>query len=854
MKHFFLCDEGDGLSCPLGGKARALWTLGQAGFPVPRWLAVLPEALMASLPPDQRAQPTAAIATAGLAPELAAELLALLPRVDAQATRWAVRSSASDEDGAAHSFAGQLESFLDVPAGEVPARIADVWRSGFTERVVAYRRERSLPLPPPVPTVIVQAMIPAEAAGVAFSTDAVTGRWEHSVVAAVRGLGEALVSGTSNADTYKVDRAGQIVERVLAPGQMPPVLRDEQARAVAELARRAEHYGERPQDIEWAWAAGHLWLLQSRPITSLGLVADPAGARQLWDNSNIAESYCGVTTPLTYSYARYIYEEVYWQFCRMLGVPERKLEDNADLFGRMLGLIRGRIYYSLLDWYRLLALLPGFTFNRQFMEQMMGVKEGLPPDLAQRFESASLGARLGDLLHLCSTLAGLLRARRRLPDIKAQFMQRVQLALRPPVTPLDQQRADELAAAYRELERQLLTRWDAPLLNDFFAMIYFGVLRKLCARWLGEGADSLANDLVGNAGGMISTEPARLVEEMAALAARDADLARTLSQAPPAEALAAARAHPQLGSHLHNYLEKFGDRCMEELKLESPTLREDASLLLRSIGRLAARGPTAGRTRYAAREQAEQRVAATLRHRPFQRWLFQRVLRQTRNYVRDRENLRLERTRLFARVRAIFKALGRRLVAVNQLEQVGDIFYLTVTEALGFVEGLAVTTRLKELVALRRQEFAAYRAGPPPADRFETRGAVYVGNPFQAAAAAAAITGDVARGLACCPGVVRGRVRVVLDPRGAELLPGEILVAARTDPGWVMLFPAASGLIVEHGSLLSHSAIVARELGLPAVVALAGATSWLRTGDAVELDGASGTVRRLTAAEAAHAQ
>jgi pyruvate,water dikinase len=484
----------------------------------------------------------------------------------------------------------------------------------------------------------------------------------------------------------------------------------------------------------------------------------------------------------------------------------------------------------------------------------MGVKEGLPLDLARRFEAASLRARLGDFLHLCATVAGLVRARWRLPRIKARFMQRVQTALRPPAIPFEHLRADELAAAYRALERQLLTRWDAPLLNDFFAMIYFGVLRKLCARWLGAGGDSLANDLVGNAGGMVSTEPARRVEEMAAVVAQDAELAQTLARAPVPEALAAARAHAQLGPRLQDYLDKFGDRCMEELKLESPTLREDAGLLLRSIGRLAMRGAPAGRSRYAAREQAEQRVAVTLGRRPFRRWLFQRVLRQARNYVRDRENLRLERTRLFARVRVIFKALGRRLVEVQQLEQTGDIFYLTVPEALGFVEGLAVTTRLKELVALRRQEFEGYRAGPPPADRFETRGLVYVGNPFQAAVAAGALTGDEARGLACCPGLVRRRVRVVLDPRGAEMQPGEILVAARTDPGWVMLFPAASGLIVEHGSLLSHSAIVARELGLPAVVALAGATAWLQTGDEVELDGASGVVRRLAPAEAAHAQ
>lgn len=102
------------------------------------------------------------------------------------------------------------------------------------------------------------------------------------------------------------------------------------------------------------------------------------------------------------------------------------------------------------------------------------------------------------------------------------------------------------------------------------------------------------------------------------------------------------------------------------------------------------------------------------------------------------------------------------------------------------------------------------------------------------------------KGIGCCPGVVRGRVRVVRDPKGVALERDEVLVALRTDPGWVLLFPAAAGLIVEHGSLLSHSAIVARELGLPAVVSVQGVTEWLRDGDIVELDGSSGVVRRLS--------
>jgi pyruvate,water dikinase len=229
------------------------------------------------------------------------------------------------------------------------------------------------------------------------------------------------------------------------------------------------------------------------------------------------------------------------------------------------------------------------------------------------------------------------------------------------------------------------------------------------------------------------------------------------------------------------------------------------------------------------------------------RALFGWVLRNARERVRDRENLRFERTRVFGRVRSIFVELGRRFAAEGLLAEPRDIFYLEVEEALGMVAGTATTTDLNGLVAVRKAEYARYLALEPPADRFETRGIVYAGNSFQARQRSAPPAGDTLHGIGCCPGVVRGRVRVVRDPKTAGVRHGEILVAERTDPGWIMLFPAAAGVLVERGSLLSHSAIVARELGIPAIVALAGATTWLQTGDTVEMDGGTGTVVKLAA-------
>jgi phosphohistidine swiveling domain-containing protein len=856
----------------IGGKAASLAALAASGVSIPAWFAIRSPDSALGAPP------------VGLDAELLDAVRTLAPN----GSRLAVRSSAAEEDSVEHSFAGQYDSYLYVPPGDVAARVRDVWNAAASDRVQAYRRERGLTGPAPRPAVIVQRMVDADASGVAFTADPVSGRRGICVVAATYGVGTALVSGDVNADTFHVSRTGEIVERRIVPKNVAhrqgpdgitevavpdaqatrPAISDEQVRAVAALARTAERHFGRPQDIEWAIEKGQVYLLQSRPITSLPALADPDGALNLWDNSNIAESYNGITTPLTFSFARGVYEEVYRQFCRIIGVPEQRIVEQSDALRAMLGLVRGRIYYNLVSWYRILALLPGYQLNRQFMEQMMGVKEGLPPELESKITPADWRTRLSDGVAVLRMVVGLITAYNRLPRDITRFHERLERALGAGGDP-SLQRADELIASYRDLERQLLTRWDAPLVNDFFAMIFYGVLRKLVVSWAGDESGTLQNDLVSGGGAIVSAEPAMRIERMAALVKNDDALLAVFCDGDMAAIRAAIAPHPELQRELDSYLATFGDRCLEELKLETTTLGDDPLLLVRAVGRVArgrratdraAPGPSAAvqlAPRADIRGDAERRVRAALGSRPIRRAVFGWVLRHARARVRDRENLRFERTRVFGRVRRIFVELGKRYTAVGVLEEPRDIFYLTVDEALGWAGGTSASTDLRGLASVRKAEFARYRELPTPADRFETRGMVHVGHDFITPVRASDVQhvnaptngaqpdGDARRGTGCYPGTVRGIARVVRDPREATLEAGEILVAERTDPGWVMLFPAASGLLVERGSLLSHSAIVARELGLPAVVAIDGLTSWLASGDEVELDGRTGDVRRI---------
>lgn len=862
MQSFVIPSAQASLGSPLGGKARALLSLTLAGFAVPEWAVIVPEAWGC-----WKADPVA------VGQQILGDLLEAMPDV----TFFAVRSSASVEDGVEHSFAGQLESFLFVPREKLLEKIHMVWESGFSDRVFAYCRERGVLPPTQPPSVLVQRMIDADSAGVAFGVDPVSGQSGVAVISAVLGLGTALVGGEADADMFRVDRLGVIIEEAIADkhtahrldaanangvclSAVPPeerhrpCLNVNEIQQVAALVREAGTHFGRPQDIEWAVRDGRLYLLQARPITALNRLPDPDGLLMLWDNSNIAESYNGVTTPLTFSFARGVYEEVYRQFCKLMGVSSPKIADHHATFARMLGLVNGRVYYNLLSWYRALALLPGFQTNRGFMEQMMGLKEPLPERMMREFTSTSEPLdRWRDRLDLGRMFLGLFWRLTSLRGAIRSFYERLDRALEEPSIPLNQQRADELAAHYTDLERQLLTRWDAPLVNDFFAMVFYGVLRKLCEAWCADSDGALQNDLISAEGGIISAEPARRMREMGALAAKDSEFVRVLRDGAYQEIQAAMERQPVFRKLYSAYLEKFGDRCLEELKLETTTLHDDPLLLLRSVATIASRVPEQtvqpGAVDREFRAKAAARVREFLGRKPFKHWVFDWVLRHARERVQARENLRFERTRLFGRVRRIFLEIGKRFYAANLLTEPRDIFYLTVEEIRGFIDGTTVTTNLAALVAVRKAEFESYKTSQAPADRFETYGAVHVANRFRSSRASVpSFDGEEAKGVACCPGIVKGRVRVILDPRNAKILPGEILVAPRTDPGWIMLFPAASGLLVEFGSLLSHSAIVARELGLPAVVSVTGLTSWLKTGDLVQFDGSTGRIQKLEGA------
>ncbi|MGF1655359.1 MAG: PEP/pyruvate-binding domain-containing protein [Verrucomicrobiales bacterium] len=852
----------------LGGKARGLAALEKAGFPVPPWLALSSEAIAYHLQGANTPQEYIERCDTFEPPEDLQRALQhhyeTWKMADEDHQLLAVRSSALAEDGAKDSFAGQYDSFLFVHPAHLWNAIREVWASAWGERVILYRQERGLPPDHTPPAVIIQKMVHARTAGVVFSSDPVTGRRRLTVVSAVWGAGSGLVNGDLASDYWEVFHDGSIERAVIAEKteadtwhakeglfreavpeehQNEPSLTDEEVREVARFARAAaKHFGA-PQDVEWVKDHKQFWIVQSRPITTLKLRIDPDAPSLVWDNSNIAESFTGVTTPLTFSFARHVYEEAYRQFCLLVGTPRRQIEEAGPMFSRMLGLIQGRVYYNLLYWYRTLALLPGFGQNKNFMEQMMGVDEPLPADALHLIEKERSTGLFNKLVMFRSTLL-LIGRGIGLGGRSARFMHRLGDALEAPSIPLAEQEVHELLQSYEDLEQKLLRHWDAPILNDFLAMIFFGWLRKLCEK---HGApDGEHNRLVAVDGEIISSEPPRRIQEMARLVRERPDLAEALKK----QDTQLLQADKDLWPRLDAYLQRFGDRCLGELKMEAVTLHDDPALLYSAIVQSAEREEPERPPLAQWKAEAEDFWKTRLKRNPFDKWLFFWVLGRARSRLRQRENLRFERTRVFGRVRRIFRALGARLTSAEVLEQPEDVYYLTVDELTGISHGTTVSWQLKPLIRVRREEFAKHQTQSPPPRRLITKGPLLWGQNYKSDEI---LTDDLPRdsrsGLGCSPGVIEGIVRVVRDPREAHLQAGEILVAERTDPGWIMLFPMASALVVEHGSLLSHSAIVSRELGLTSVVGVPKVTHWLHTGDRIRVSGDTGRVDLLEEAE-----
>ncbi len=782
---------------------------------------------------------------------------------------FAVRSSAIDEDGNQFSFAGQFESLLYVTKETLSKSIKQVWLSSCSDRIKEYRKNNQIQASFGI-AVIIQQMIDADTSGVAFGLNPLTGNSNEKVISAVYGLGEGLVSGLLDADTYTIidskidkqialktqavkfnfsDQNGTSLIEIDSESHLSAALTDVQIFEVCDVLNKCNLAFECAQDIEFAYSKNELFLLQSRPITQTNSKNKTAENYILWDNSNIIESYPGVTTPLTFSFISKSYEQAYKLFSAYLGVDNQVINENNHVFTNTLGLINGRVYYNLKTWYQMLALLPGYSINARFMEKMMGVKERFDlPNQVKLSKSKAWWRILKMIIKMYGRYIALRKNRNKFVILLNETITEYK------ALDLSTKNAHELMHLYLNFEQKLLNEWKAPLLNDFFAMIWFGLLEKRCKKYHVSSNPNIHNDLLCGSSDIISTQPIHRTISLASLIAKTPILLTLFKNETSQEiwnelSRNSTSEYSLIKKELDRYISDFGERCIGELKLETVSYTQDPSKFIQILKSYVENDITqssmSSNIEEKLRSDAENEVKKALKMNPFKKWKLKRTLNKARELVSSRENLRYERTRAFGIVREIFVNLGKHWYDQGVIEHRADIFYLTKDEIFSFIEGRSVSQNIKGVIKLRKEEYDNFKQQSPPSERFATFDTVYHNNNFFSTSKVERLDGDL-KGIGCSPGRVKAKVRVVLNPEEIATLNGDILVTSSTDPGWVTLFPTASAIIVERGSLLSHSAIVSREMGIPCIVSVTGLLKTLKTGDIIEMDGSTGEIKLVS--------
>ncbi len=824
-----------------------------------------------------------------------AELEKKLSENDLNESFLAIRSSGLDEDSKEHSFAGQFSSYLfQKGADQILKSLKLCWASAYSERCLHYRMTNGLPMEGMAVGVVIQKMVNSEMSGVSFSRNPIHPLdRKNLIIESVYGQGEGLVSGALDADNFTVDRKEMTYESQLATKkeaffQNPngglerkglsenkwegSSLNDKQIKEISQLVLKLEVLHKMPQDVEWAIEEEKLYLLQTRPITTLPPDAffNPninGHEATLWDNSNIIESYSGVTSPLTFTFASYAYREVYRQFCEVMGISSKVVEEHENQFRNMLLSMRGHVYYNLINWYKIVLLLPGSSGNAGFMDTMMGVKQNLKPEIRSLFDfmenppEYSLSFKMGVY---SKTIWRFIKMDHIIDSFQMNFNSVYNNIKK---TDFTQVSLPKLMEIYEQLENQILKDWKAPIINDYLCMIFFGLLKKLTTSWVDldeDKAGNLQNDLLCGEGDLRSTEPTKMlmsISDWVDNIKSNHELKSWLLETSPDEVWKELKKEPEkfkeFKEKIDHYLDQYGFRCVAELKLESKDLHDDPSFVINAIiSYIKSKSYSIKEMEKREREIRANGEKEIEKHiGGWRRMMYYWILKQTRRAVKNRENLRFDRTKIFGIARHIFRAIGGHFQKMGVLEEENDIFYLTVEEIRGFIEGRALVLGLKDISLSRKKEYEKFESSPPPPDRFLTYGAASASGNYSSLMEDADLLKSERRisddpnvllGTPCCPGVIEGEVLVAHDIKDTEKLDGQILVTSRTDPGWVPLYPSSSGLLIERGSLLSHSAVVARELGLPTIVGVdGGLMDRLKTGMKVRVDAGKGEIRIL---------
>jgi rifampicin phosphotransferase len=851
-----------------GGKAAGLARLLAAGFDVPPGLCVTTEAYHRSLgemglspanvwhrvcelPEGERqaalADCRARIRYADVSP-LVIQWESTLQRVQPLAgSLWAVRSSATNEDAGQASFAGLYRSRLGVSFEHLGKAVADIWASVWQEPVMRYMFERRLEGHPPAMAVIIQLLLDARAAGVAYSIHPVTGWTNQVTINAVLGIAAPLVDGTAMPDEYVVEMSGAaeplhvrrrlIADKrerlapsaegglcrhpVSAAARHTSALSDEEVCLLARRVKQVEQAFGHPVDLEWVWDAKQFWILQARPITTVRPASGLTNDGCEWSRANFKETMPEVPSPLGLSFLESFMDAYILSHYRRLGC---RIPDGLSA----VRVLHGRPYLNVTLFHLLIGQLrgdPGFN-----VEQMGGQPLLRIPTVTPMGWPAVMRAAWLILLEMRRGMTCGPRWFAEMKDRAATY------------------RPDRLRQWSRvELTAQLdaLSAWLDGHEVTFGIVAGVGhcleTLGRWLPRWLGPDWRSLFNAALQGQGTVISAMQILRLADLAELARREPAVQQWFAsdQWDPSS-YRDRLAGTDFLLRFESFLREYGHRGVGESDVMSPRIADQPESIL-AILRTQLQAPVAvsGAEHLTRQAQCRREALAEIRRRLGWRWdrwlLFHWWYRRLTRFFALREANRHHLMYYSTAARHLLRQLGDRLVSEGRLVQADDIFFMTLDERIRLTAN--DPRDWKMLVAGRRADRARHQSITVPDTIRDWSG--HAGMPERAEDS----SDGPLRGMPISVGSVTGAVRLVRSPLDwHKVTPGDIVVAPVIDPGMAPLFGIAGGFIVEMGGTLSHGAIIAREYGLPTVANVEGAMTRLKEGQRVRLEANTGTI------------
>ncbi|MCB1646375.1 MAG: hypothetical protein KDI36_13025 [Pseudomonadales bacterium] len=838
-----------------GGKAANLARLTQLGLPVPPALVITTGIYQQVISQVIKDSPVTLADCAGireriLQQPLPAALITELTNFHEQLetarrrpVEFAVRSSATAEDLADASFAGQHDTYYYVGPDNLSEMILKCMASLWSDQAFSYRESHGLVHIEVSMAVVVQEMIRSDVSGITFTADPVSGDRTRVVTEASWGMGAAIVDGRVSPDSYVCSRDGNLFQSRIADkqylvpavnkadgagtGRLQPVaesdrrkpcLSNEQLAVVNHWALLAEEHFGAPQDIEWSFQDNEFFMLQSRHITTLGIPEPlpPAGRYVIF--KPLVENFTDPLTPLT--------------------------EDLLVTPFPIIVPIEGRVYLSL-------SLLRSILPLRMTDEQLARLAY-LDPAAADRVKLSPwrLVLMLPGLVYfwLAMTIPY-----QRTADMPTEFMAGFRTKVRRLV-------ADKSISPPRLFKKLFLSSGffepigHLVLLVNLIAPRYaaaLAVLEKLLNRWIPDLRADAAALICSGQEDVYSTNMGREIWQLACTA-RQHDRVRQLFAETPSENLASSLAQePEaaaFNAQLNTFLATHGHRCVREFELQAPRWHENPVPVFNMIRNYLNTDidPEVGARRAEAdRLELESEIQQKLMDLPMERAtgirrkIVGRLMYIAKYYSRLRENSRFYHIMTMGAVRQRVLEIEAELLAGNILKCRDDVFFLRWHE-IEQLQNRVMTWREAEQLIHERRLLHNQRFKNPP------RRVIGFDTDMLSASPTKNDDADQMSGKAASPGVIRGKARVILSPdNDAAIEAGEILVAPFTDPAWTPLFLTAVAAVVEVGSFLSHAGTIAREYGMPCVVDVADATRLIRTGDLLEVDGSSGIITRI---------